>query len=186
MGLLTKDQILDARNKRKTEIVAVPEWFKDGEVLIIELSGKERDAFEADMIQLGTNGAQKVNLRNIRAKLVARCVVNPDDFDIIDIPVNASVSQFAPDLSVPEMNTEAGLQHLLNTADMGKRAILKEGHKITRLFNDVEANDLGDVSATALQRVFDRCQKLSGITKEDVAELTGELKNDRSADFGLN
>ncbi len=160
MGLLTKDQILAARNTRKTEIVDVPEWFTDGQVLIVELSGKERDAFEADMVQLGTNGQQKMNLRNIRAKLVARCIVNPDDFDFED-------------------KYEKG-------ALVDRIVTLKQGHTITRMFNDIDVNDLGDVSATALQRVFDRCQKLSGITKEDVDELVGDLKNDQSADFGLN
>lgn len=156
MPLLTKLQILEARNRRKTQIVDVPEWFEDGQVIIIELSGKERDAFEADMIQLGTNGQQKVNLRNIRAKLVARCIVNPDDFTIEKIGTLAAI------------------------------AVLKQGHTITRMFNDVEVNDLGDVSATALQRVFEKCQHLSGITKEDVDELVTDLKNDLSADFGLN
>lgn len=152
MALLTKIQILEARNRRKTLIVDVPEWFDEGQVIIIELSGKERDSFEADMIQVGTNGQQKVNLRNIRAKLVARCIVNPDDFDIGE----------------------------------DESATLKKGHTITRMFNDVEVNDLGDVSATALQRVFEKCQHLSGITKEDVDELTGDLKNDQSANSGLN
>ena len=158
MAMLTKVQILEARNKRKTLIVDVPEWFADGQVIIIELSGKERDAFEADMIQLGTNGQQKVNLRNIRAKLVARCVVDPDDFE-------------------PQVNPQTGVV---------TGAVLKQGHTITRMFNDVEVNDLGDVSASALQRVFEKCQHLSGITKADVEELAGDLKNDQSADFGLN
>jgi hypothetical protein len=184
MGLLTKEQILATRNTRKTELVDTPEW--GGSVLIIELSGKERDAFEADMIQLGTNGQQKVNLRNIRAKLVARCIVNSDDYDIIDIPNDAQVKDIVPDLSVTQMNTEAGIQHITYVAKTGKRAVLKPGHSPTRMFNDVEVNDLGDVSATALQRVFDRCQHLSGITKEDVNELVGDLKNDQSGDFGSN
>lgn len=165
MAMLTKVQILEARNRRKTQIVDVPEWFEDGQVIIIELSGKERDAFEADMIQLGTNGQQKVNLRNIRAKLVARCIVNPDDFDITETPVDHKL----PYPILPN-----------------KVAVLKQGHTITRMFNDVEVNDLGDVSATALQRVFEKCQHLSGITKEDVDELVTDLKNDQSADFGLN
>lgn len=154
MALLTKDQILAARNTRKTAIVDTPEW--GGSVLIIELSGKERDAFEADMIQLGVNGQQKINLRNIRAKLVARCAVDPNDYDVETVD-GVSIS-----------------------------ATLKKGHVPTRLFNEIDVNDLGDVSALALQRVFEKCQHLSGITKEDVNELVGELKNDQSADFGLN
>jgi hypothetical protein len=160
MGMLTKVQILEARNRRKTQIIDVPEWFENGQVIIIELSGKERDAFEADMVQVSSNGNNKINLRNIRAKLVARCVVNPDDFDIKEVWKNGYVD--------------------------GYTAMLKEGHTVTRMFNDVETNDLGDVSATALQRVFEAAQRLSGITKEDVKELAGDLKNDQSADFGLN
>jgi hypothetical protein len=151
MGMLTKVQILEARNRRKTQIIDVPEWFEGGQVIIIELSGKERDAFEADMVQLGTNGQQKINLRNIRAKLVARCIVDPSDFEITE-----------------------GVASLL------------PNHTITRMFNDVETNDLGDVSATALQRVFEAAQHLSGITKADVEELAGDLKNDQSANSGLN
>lgn len=160
MGMLTKVQILEARNRRKTQIVDVPEWFENGQVIIIELSGKERDAFEADMVQVGTNGNQKINLRNIRAKLVARCVVNPDDFNIVDKDENGkAVKPYAE---------------------------LKHDRMIARMFNDVETNDLGDVSATALQRVFEAAQHLSGITKEDVKELAGDLKNDQSVDFGSN
>lgn len=157
MGMLTKVQILDARNRRKTQIIDVPEWFEDGQVIIIELSGKERDAFEADMVQVNTNGQQKINLRNIRAKLVARCIVDPNDFVIV-----------------------------IDQDGKAVEAVLKPNHTSTRMFNDIETSDLGDVSATALQRVFEAAQHLSGITKEDVTELAGDLKNDQSGDFGSN
>ena len=61
---LTADQILDA-NDSTTEIVTVPEW--GGDVRVRTLTGKERDSFEASIV----NG-KTVNMVNVRAKLVAR------------------------------------------------------------------------------------------------------------------
>lgn len=43
-----------------------------------------------------------------------------------------------------------------------------------RLFGDTDINALGQRNAQALQRVFEVAQKLCGMTKEDVEELTGE------------
>lgn len=157
MGLLTKDQILKNRDNRKTAIVDTPEW--GGSVLIIELSGRERDDYESELIQIsgvGKKATQKLNTRNIRAKLVARCVVNPDDFDL----------------------------HEAN--GMVISAVLKPGKTPTRMFNSsVDVENLGDVSGAALDRVFEKCQTLSGIRDEDIEELVGELKNDLSADSGI-
>lgn len=176
MILLTKEQILTARSKRRTQIVPVPEWFDNGAVIVMELSGKERDAFEADMIQMSTNGKQSVNLRNVRAKLAGRSIVNPDDFTIepiIDAVIDGSTVVVDTALDAP-------------ASPENYRAVLKEGHEPHRLFNDIEINDLGDVSAAALQRVFEVSQQLSGITKKDVDELTGDLKNVQSGNSGTN
>jgi hypothetical protein len=49
-----------------------------------------------------------------------------------------------------------------------------------RLFTDDDIKDLSKKSAAALQRVFEVAQRLSGLSDEDVKELTGELKNDQS------
>lgn len=156
--IITRDQILNARAQRKTMLVDVPEWFDGGQVILVELSGKERDQFDAEMITVGGNGSQKLNLRNVRAKLCAKAIANPEDFE-------------------------------LETDDKGRviAARLKDGIATPRrLFTDIEANDLGDLSASALDRVFSAAQRLSGITKEDIKELTGELKNDESGAFGSN
>ena len=73
MGL-SKNEILKA-NKLPTEIVATPEW--GGEVIVKTLTGRERDAFEVDM--LGDNkGNKKLRLINIRAKLCARVMIGDD------------------------------------------------------------------------------------------------------------
>ncbi len=72
---LSKQQILDAADT-KTERVHVPEWATDGddEVLIQTMTGYARDAFESSIT--GKNGG--VNTTNIRAKLVAACLVDDD------------------------------------------------------------------------------------------------------------
>ncbi len=66
---LSKQQILDAADT-KTEEVEVPEW--GGAVRIQTMTGYARDAFEASIT--GKNGG--VNTTNIRAKLVAACLVD--------------------------------------------------------------------------------------------------------------
>jgi len=50
-----------------------------------------------------------------------------------------------------------------------------------RVFNDRDAPALGRMSASALQRLFEVCQKLSRLTDEDVEELT---KNSNAAENG--
>lgn len=72
MGYLKRDEILNA-DDLKTEIVSVPEW--GGDVMIKMMTGKERDSFEASCV--GVNG-KTVNMDNIRAKLVAKTVIDPE------------------------------------------------------------------------------------------------------------
>ena len=84
------------------------------------LTGKERDALEASMIE-GKGKKAEVNLVNLRAKLVARSIVDED----------------------------------------GKR-----------VFEDEDIPALAQKSASALTRVYEVAQRLSGITQEDVDELT--------------
>lgn len=59
----------------QTERVHVPEW--GGDVLVRTLSGKERDGFEAAMIEVKQGGKSRdVNLENFRSKLVAASLVD--------------------------------------------------------------------------------------------------------------
>lgn len=70
--MLTKEQILSAAD-RKTEEVAVPEW--GGSVLVATMSGAARDAWEASLVT--RKGAKvETNTTNMRARLVAACVVD--------------------------------------------------------------------------------------------------------------
>jgi len=69
MGILNRDDILSA-DDAKTQCVAVPEW--GGDVLVGNITGKQRDEFEAAM------ASGKNSMTNIRAKMVALAVRNKD------------------------------------------------------------------------------------------------------------
>ncbi|MBC7193862.1 hypothetical protein [Marinobacter sp.] len=70
--LLTKDDILQAQDL-PTERVSVPEW--GGEVIVRGLTGAERDKFEASIV-VRKGDKTDFNPENMRAKLVALCVVD--------------------------------------------------------------------------------------------------------------
>jgi len=72
--ILTKDQILAAEDV-KVEEVEVPEW--GGVVLVRGMTGIERDEFESKLV-VGEGPNAKVDTRNVRAKLVAFCVVDEE------------------------------------------------------------------------------------------------------------
>lgn len=82
--LLTKEDILQVQDL-PTERVVIEEW--GGEVLVRGLTAAERDAFEQSITERrGDTIIPKLD--NIRAKLVARCVINEDGsrmFDDADI-----------------------------------------------------------------------------------------------------
>ena len=73
MQLLTRDQIL-GQTALKFEDVPVPEW--GGTVRVAEMTGTARDAWEQSMVPTEKGGAP--NIANIRARLVAQCIVGED------------------------------------------------------------------------------------------------------------
>lgn len=84
MAHLTRDAILAAEDIQ-TEEVLVPQW--GGTVRVRGMSGTERDAWEAAMVQTPAQGnrasrrsngatATSVNTKDFRAKLCAMCVVD--------------------------------------------------------------------------------------------------------------
>lgn len=116
MSLLSRDQI-DTADDLPFEDVPVPEW--GGSVRLRTLTGAERDAFESSVVsQSGSN--RKVNLKNVRARLVSLCLVD------------------------------------------------EEGN---RLYSDADVAKLGKKSAKVLDRLFDKAQRLSGLTDDDVEGL---------------
>ena len=76
---LTREQILAHTDLPKEE-VSVPEW--GGTVFVRTLTGTERDQFEQSMFEAthqrnGKKTAErKINLRNVRARLLALCIVD--------------------------------------------------------------------------------------------------------------
>lgn len=72
---LSRDDILKAADNEAEE-VNVPEW--GGTVLVRGMTGKERDAFEVSLAQPGRGGRREWNTVNVRAKVIARCVVDDD------------------------------------------------------------------------------------------------------------
>lgn len=76
--MLSKEQ-LRAIKDIKTEVVLVPEWPNDDGTpstwSVRGLSVRERDSYEQSLIDAKRKGA-KLNMANMRARLVVRCVVN--------------------------------------------------------------------------------------------------------------
>jgi hypothetical protein len=71
MGI--KDKILQQQD-RETQDVYVGEW--GFAVTLRALSGAERDAFESSVDRLGPKGQRIRDTKNIRARLLAKCIVD--------------------------------------------------------------------------------------------------------------
>ena len=126
-ALLDRSQILKTREV-PTEIVPVPEW--GGDVLVRGMTGRQRDDFEATLVE--KRGKKMIpNTANARARLVVWCVVD------------------------------------------------ENGH---RLFGDGDAEELGEQSAVALDRVYEVAAKLSGMTDEDLDEMVTGFRNPSGSD----
>lgn len=74
MNLLNRDDILNVADM-SSEVVEVPEW--GGAVRVKSLTGAERDRFEASIIERAGKKT-KMNMANVRARLVALTVVDED------------------------------------------------------------------------------------------------------------
>lgn len=74
MAVLTKAEIFAAQAPAQ-EIVSVPTL--KGDVIVRGMTGKERDAFEASLVE-GRGKKRDINTRNLRAKLVAFCCIDGD------------------------------------------------------------------------------------------------------------
>jgi hypothetical protein len=61
---------------RSVEVVSVPMW-NNRKVRLRVMSAAERDEFEASTVEM-KRGKQRPNIANLRARLVARCIVDAD------------------------------------------------------------------------------------------------------------
>lgn len=90
MAFLSKASLLGA-TRPPQETVTVPEL--GGEVIVRGMTGAERDAFEVAMVE-GRGKNRQVNLKNIRARLVAYSCIDQDGariFSDADIPALGAV-----------------------------------------------------------------------------------------------
>lgn len=71
--ILSKADIL-AASDLATEAVEVPEW--GGSVLVRTMTGTQRDAYEASLMQRNDDGKLEVNTDNMRAKLLLVTLVD--------------------------------------------------------------------------------------------------------------
>ena len=109
MALLGRNQILDAKDL-KTEDVPVPEW--GGEVRIRMLTGEERDAYEASMVEMKKDGSAKANRDNVRARLLILCIVNEQGeqmFNRADIKLLGRKSAKALERVIEKVNELNGI-----------------------------------------------------------------------------
>jgi hypothetical protein len=75
MAILSKAEILAAQDIA-TEVVEVPEW--GGSVIVKAMSGVERDSFEEMVLRKGPSGGFEPVMANMRAKLLAKTLVDED------------------------------------------------------------------------------------------------------------
>jgi len=90
LRLLRKDSFLKRADVRY-EWIPVPEWEEDGqipEVRIRSLTGAEWEEFEMAVSKTGADGVTKTDMRNARAKLLVKVVVDENGglvFDASDV-----------------------------------------------------------------------------------------------------
>lgn len=70
--LLSQKDILDVEDL-ETQTIDIPEW--GGVVRLKTMTGSERDSYEASLFN-GDGKKQKMDLRNVRAKLVGRVLID--------------------------------------------------------------------------------------------------------------
>jgi hypothetical protein len=76
--LLTREQILD-RTKLRRETVEVPEW--GGSVIVREMTGAERDTYEADLVVTSPEGDVELRegfMNGARTKLAALSMIGDE------------------------------------------------------------------------------------------------------------
>lgn len=119
--MLKKSAIKNAQDI-KTEKVPCPEWKEPGQsdddafLLVRGLSGTNRDKYEASLIDAKRKGA-KINLENMRAKLIAYGTVNEDGTQYF---TEADIAWLGEKSAAPLDRLYSKIQELsgMTTADM--------------------------------------------------------------------
>lgn len=126
--MLSREQILSA-DDRKTEDVQVPEW--GGTVRVRALSGAERDAYEAGLVQLRSDGSRRLTMQNARARLVSLSLCDEQGNRLFS---DADVSELGD-------KSAAALERVFNVAS--RLSGLSDGdvEEMTETFADAPSGD---------------------------------------------
>jgi hypothetical protein len=127
--ILGRSDILEAVDLQR-EIVDVPEW--GGSVYVQGMSGTSRDSFERSMVEI-RGKESTVNWKNLRAKLVARCIVDSEGVRIFH------------DLDIEELGNKsaAALQRVFLVAQRLSGMADDEVEELTESLKDAPSEDSG-------------------------------------------
>lgn len=133
-----RDRMRAKASQRPREVIDVPEWGMVGDdaVTLEAMTGTMRDDYEAGIVGNRAGNDRRINLTNLRARLVARCMIDPSTGELV--------------------------------FDYRKPA---------------DIDELGSFNAAGLDKLFSACQKLNGITDEDVKTLE---KNSKAGANGVS
>lgn len=87
--MLTRDQILGA-NDLAQETVTIPEW--GGDIIIREMTGKQRDLLEGMMASRMSPSGQIMSTKDLRAKMTVMSVIGEDGEPMFNDKDIASIS----------------------------------------------------------------------------------------------
>lgn len=109
-----RERLAKRASVRPREVVDVPEWEMTGEnaLTLQAMTGTQRDAYEAGVV--GNRGGEDrvLNLRNLRARLVAYCLIDPTNGEPIYNPLNGN------DIAELGSFNAAGLDRLFKKASV--------------------------------------------------------------------
>lgn len=77
MKILNRQEIVAAKDIQTRE-VPIPEWGEGVGVVVRMMTGADRNLFEKSIVAIDAEGKRSPNMDNIRLKLVAMTMVDPD------------------------------------------------------------------------------------------------------------
>lgn len=80
-----RDRISSKAKQLKRATVDVPEWSMIGDDAIVlqAMTGTARDAYEAEIVGNRAGKDRRLNLSNLRSRLVARCIIDPETGELV-------------------------------------------------------------------------------------------------------
>jgi hypothetical protein len=129
MELFSKEEILGA-DDLSFEDIPVPEWGPNKGVRLMSLTGTQRDDFE-DKTVIQKGGDQKMNLINMRARLLSLCIVD------------ANGKRIFSDVEVPLLGQKNAkiLERLFDKARNMNGMTEEDVERLTEGFGDVPSED---------------------------------------------